>query len=347
MTQTTPEQADRRNVAAVLSAVGDIRIEERPVPAMAADEVLVQVESVGICGSDVHYYRHGRIGSYVVDAPLVLGHETAGIVVDLGASVKGLSVGDRVAIEPGVPCGRCELCRRGHYNLCSSVVFHGTPPVDGALQRYVAIRSDFVFRLPAAVPIEHGSLVEPLAVAVWACRKAAVAPGSSVLVTGAGPVGLLAIQVARAFGADAVAATDLDEEKRRMALSLGADRVARPDELEASSEAEFDIHIECSGSASASRSGILRLKPLGTSVLVGMGVDDVAVPVSAVQERELSITGIFRYANCYPTAIALLASGRIRVDELISARYRLEETAQALERGGQDGVLKNLVLPGT
>lgn len=333
------------NRAAVLADVGRIVLEERPTPVPSADEILVRVEAVGVCGSDAHYFRHGQIGRYVVDAPLVLGHETAGTVVARGSDVTSHNVGDRVAIEPGVPCGRCDECREGSYNLCPDVVFHATPPVDGTLQKFVTIRSDFAFKLPDTVSTEHGALVEPLAVSVWACRKAHVAPGSRVLITGAGPVGLLAAQTARAFGASTVTVTDVDPAKLLLAEELGADTTIAASEL-ADNDGEFDVHIECSGNGRATKDAISRLARQGVAVLVGMGASEgLDIPASWIQEKELVVTGVFRYANCFPLAIDLLATGRVRVDSLISGRYPLAESDVAVDTAGRPGVFKTLILP--
>lgn len=346
-----PERGDtsRTNKAAVLDADGTIEVHDRPTPVCGPDDVLVRVEAVGVCGSDVHYFQHGRVGSYVVDSPLVLGHETAGTVVETGSDVDSVATGSRVAIEPGVACGRCDLCRSGHYNLCSQVAFHATPPIDGTLQNYVAARADYVFALPDSVSTEEGALIEPLAVAVWACRKAAIAPGCSVLVTGAGAIGLLALQVALGRGASSVVVTDFDQHRRDLARRFGAaeavDAGTFPD---TGSTDSFDVHLECSGSIDAARAGIASLNPAGTAVLIGMGATQgLDVPVSLLQERELVITGTFRYANCYPAAIDLVRNGRVELTPLISDRFTLDETAIALHRSGQEGTVKNLILPGT
>src|SRR6476469_4004604 len=193
-----------RNRAAVLTGPGRIVVEDRPVPEPGPREVLVEISAVGVCGSDVHYFEHGRIGDFVFEAPLVLGHESAGRVAALGEGVTRHAVGDRVTLEPGVPCGRCRECRAGRYNLCPDVVFFATPPVDGAFTNHVAIHEDFAFALPDELSDEAGALMEPLSVGIWACRKAGVGLGDRVLVTGAGPIGLLAAQVARAAGASRV-----------------------------------------------------------------------------------------------------------------------------------------------
>lgn len=333
--------------AAVLMAPGEVRLETRESPTVASDEVMVRVEAVGICGSDVHYYREGRIGAYVVEQPLILGHESSGTVVAVGEAVSSLNVGDRVALEPGVSCGRCDECRKGRYNLCPGVVFFATPPVDGALQKYISVRADFVFPVPDSMTFEQAALVEPLAVAVWACRKAGVTVGSSVLVTGSGPIGLLTLQTALAFGAASVVVTDVDPAKLDLASVLGANRTVDARALSGLQQnLNVDVHIECSGNAGAAVDGIGHLARAGTCVLVGMGGGaPLGITVADIQERELTITGTFRYANCYPDAIRLISSGKVSVDELITARMTLAETAAALEHPANAGALKAIVFP--
>ena len=186
-----------KNPSAVLVAVGDLRIEDRPTPRPGPGDVVIGVRSVGICGSDIHYWEHGRIGDFVVESPLVLGHEAAGVVEDVAADVTDLKPGDRVAIEPGVPCRRCARCKSGRYNLCGDVRFMATPPIDGALARYVVHPADFCYRLPDHVSLDGGAMLEPLSVGVHACRRGGVRPGSRVLVMGAGPVGLACLLAAR------------------------------------------------------------------------------------------------------------------------------------------------------
>jgi L-iditol 2-dehydrogenase len=332
------------NLAAVLHEPGDIRIEERPMPEPGPREVLVEVTSVGVCGSDVHYYEHGRIGSHVVRAPLVLGHESAGRVVALGEGASKHAEGDRVTLEPGVPCGRCRECRAGRYNLCPDVVFFGTPPVDGAFARYVTIHEDFAFALPESLSDDVGALMEPLSVGIWACRKAGVSAGDRVLVTGAGPIGLLAMQVALAFGATQVEISDVNERRLELARRTGATRALRAGEDE---PAEADALIECSGHPAALQAGIAALRPAGTAVLVGMGPGESGeVPLALIQGRELWVTGTFRYANTYPTAIALAATGRVDLDAIITGHFGLEDTETALRAGRDDpGSVKPVVHP--
>jgi L-iditol 2-dehydrogenase len=322
------------NRAAVLMRPREIAMEERPVPQPGPREVLVEVTSVGVCGSDVHWYEHGRIGDRVANDPLILGHESAGRVVEVGSEVTRHAVGDRVCLEPGVPCGRCRECRAGRYNLCADVSFFGTPPIDGAFTDRVAIHEDFAFALPDDMSDDVGALMEPVSVGIWACRKGGISAGDRVLVTGAGPIGLLSMQVAKAFGATDVAISDLNEHRLAVAERTGATRVLRAGEDD---PGEVDALIECSGHPRATVAGIEALRPAGVAVVVGMGPEPTAeLPLALIQTNEIWLTGTFRYANTYPTAIALAATGRVDVEPLITGHYGLEETEDALLAGHRD-----------
>jgi L-iditol 2-dehydrogenase len=334
-----------RNVAAVLHAPGDLRIEERPMPTPGPGEVLVQVGSVGICGSDVHYYEHGRIGDYVVHSPMVLGHEAGGVVVDRGAGATALAVGQRVAVEPGIPCSRCEQCRRGAYNLCPNVRFFATPPIDGALTRYVTVHEAFAHPVPDSLSDDAAALIEPLSVGIWANRRSATGIGSRVLVTGAGPIGVLAALTARAAGAGWVGLADVHPARLKAAEGFDVQDVI--DARDGVDYATYrpDVLLECSGAPSVVTAGIKALQPLGRAVLIGMGpTPEQSLPVQTIQNRELCVTGTFRYAHTYPDAIALVAAGRIDLDELVGARLPLAESERALTMGRTDpSVLKTVV----
>jgi len=206
------------NLTAILYKTGDIRLEQTDIPEPGNDQVMLKMDSVGICGSDVHYWTHGAIGDFVVKAPMVLGHEAAGIVEKCGKNVKHLQVGDRVAIEPGVPCRLCDYCKQGRYNLCLEMKFCATPPYHGNLCRYYAQDADFCFKLPDNVSLEEGALMEPLSVGVHACRRAGVSLGKSVLICGAGPIGLVNLLTAKAMGADEVVITDISEHRLQVIL---------------------------------------------------------------------------------------------------------------------------------
>ncbi len=331
----------------VLRGIGQVGVEERPVPLADADEVLVKIGSVGVCGSDVHFYEHGRIGPYVVDSPLVLGHEAGGVVTELGAGVTSLRVGQRVSIEPGVPCRHCPQCLAGRYNLCPDIHFFATPPYDGAFSQYVAMPAQFVYPVPDSISDDAAGLLEPLSVGIWACRRAQVSPGSTVLVTGAGPIGLIAAQTARAYGADTVTVTDVNPHRLRAAERLGLGTIDVSDATLADSGIEADVLLECSGNARATWDAVSTLARAGRVVLVGMGGDSVNLPLSYVQDRELVVTGAFRYANTWPTAIQLAASGRVDLDGLVTGHYGLDEVETALTAAKSDpSAIKVIVRPG-
>jgi L-iditol 2-dehydrogenase len=322
--------------ASVLRGVRDVAVEERPVPTPGPVEVQVRVGSVGVCGSDVHYYERGRIGQFVVDAPLVLGHEAGGTVSAVGDDVVGLRVGDRVAIEPGVPCRACAQCRAGRYNLCPDVRFLATPPYDGAFCQYLTMPADFVYAVPDSVSDDAAGLLEPLSVGIWASRRAGVSPRDHVLVTGAGPIGLIAAQTARAYGASAVAVTDVNKHRLEVAARFGLTPIDVSDTPLADAGLAADVLIECSGNGRATSDAIRTLAPAARVVLVGMGGDEIRLPLSYIQEREIMLTGAFRYTNTWPEAIELAASGRIELDGLVTGHFGLDEVAGALTAGEDD-----------
>ena len=327
--------------AAVLRGPGDLVLEERPVPEPGPGQVVVRIASVGVCGSDVHYYEHGRIGRFVVDQPLVLGHEAAGEVTAAGPGVGVPAVGQRVSIEPGVPDLVCAQCLAGRYNLCPAMRFFATPPIDGAFAEYVVVHAAFAHPVPAEVGDDAAALLEPLSVAVWACRRGGVTAGSRVLVTGAGPIGLLAVQTARSFGATEVVVSDVNPARLELARELGATAVvdARsggPAALDRAPDRAPEVLLECSGNPRATADALRALAPAGRAVLVGMGGDEVTLPLSVLQEREISVTGTFRYAGTWPTAIALVATGRIDLDRLVTGVFGLADAEDALTAGRRD-----------
>jgi L-iditol 2-dehydrogenase len=333
---------------AVLNGPGDLTVVERPEPTAGPGQVVVRIASVGVCGSDTHYYDHGRIGRFVVEQPLVLGHEASGEVVEVGAGVTGLRPGQRVSLEPGVPDLVCEQCRAGRYNLCPDMRFFATPPVDGAFAELVAVHAAFAHPVPDTMSDDAAALLEPLSVGIWACRKGRVSAGSRVLVTGAGPIGLVSVQTALAFGATSVVVSDVNPARLQLALDLGATEV-----VDARSASVLDLErppqvlLECSGFPPAIVEGIRALDRAGRAVLVGMGGDEVALPLSVVQERELELTGTFRYANTWPTAIDLVTAGRVDLDRLVTGTYDLADAARALTASRRDDTaVKAVVKPG-
>ncbi|MFK3676722.1 NAD(P)-dependent alcohol dehydrogenase [Microbacterium sp. NPDC090218] len=329
--------------ASVLVRAGELTVETRPVPVPLADQVIVQVNAVGICGSDVHYFHEGRIGDFVVEGPLVLGHEAGGTIVAVGAGIADSRLGERVSIEPQRPCRVCEFCRSGRYNLCPLIEFYATPPIDGAFAEYVAIQGDFAYAVPDSVSADAAALMEPLSVAIAAVQKAGVRPGSRVLITGAGPIGIVTAQTARAFGATEIVISDPMAERREVALRFGATEAVDP--AAGPLGTGYDAFVDASGSPVAVKQGISALKSGGVAVLVGMGADEIALPVSTIQNRELIVTGIFRYANTWPTAIELVASGAVDLDALVTGTFGIAEVREALDSASHPSTLKSIVRP--
>lgn len=331
--------------AAVLKRQGDMAMETLSVPELDADQVLVQVAAVGVCGSDVHYYEHGRIGDYVVDHPLILGHELSGRIAAVGSDVDPSRVGRRVAVEPQRPCRTCKQCKAGRYNLCQDIEFYATPPIDGAFTEYVRIQDDFAYDIPDSVSDEAAALIEPLSVGLWACERAQIRPGSRVLIAGAGPIGIIAAQAARAYGATEIYITDIAEERLAFALEHGATHALNA--LTDSTEGlDVDAFIDASGAPQAVRSGIKAVGPAGRVILVGLGADNVELPVSYIQNREIWLSGVFRYTNTWPLAIQLIADGKVDLDILVTGKFALADSEEALKAGKQAGQLKTVVYPG-
>lgn len=322
------------NIAAVLHAPCDLRVESVPKPRPGPGSVLLSMRSVGICGSDVHFWTHGNIGDYKVEAPMVLGHEGSGVVMELGEGVANLSVGDRVAIEPGVPCGSCRICKGGRYNLCPGVKFAATPPVNGSLAHFIVHPADYCFKLPAHVSFEDAALFEPLSVAIHACRRGKVSLGHTVLITGAGPIGLMSLLATKAAGATSVVMVDIDAKRLESAKAAGADHTVLLSREKGGSEGigvEADVCIEASGAESAVQVCINHARRGGVVVLVGMGKSMITIPVLPAMFREVDIRGVFRYCNTYRTALDLVASGRINARFLVTHRFPLEKALDAFE----------------
>jgi L-iditol 2-dehydrogenase len=336
---------------AVLVEPGEFELRDRTRPEPGPGEVLVAIRNVGICGSDIHYYEHGRIGDYVVENPIVLGHESAGEVVEVGSATTGISPGDRVALEPGVPCRRCSHCKQGRYHLCESVEFMATPPHDGAFAEFVTWPADFCYPLPDSVSTVEGALCEPLSVGLHATHRGGVGPGDTVLVAGAGPVGLLAAAAARAAGATDVLITDIVPSKLEFARQRGVDSTINVAETDLGAAVEtytdgsgVDIVIECSGAESSIGSTLDVVRRGGTVVLVGLPAEaEIPLNVLDVIDNELDVHGSFRYHNTYSTAIDLLADGTVDAAEIVDFEAQLSEIGAAFDRVIDPSVVKGMI----
>lgn len=324
---------------AVMLGIGKMGFEERDIPQPKDDEVLVKLEYVGICGSDLHYYESGAIGDYVVKPPFVLGHEPGGTVVEVGKNVTHLKVGDRVALEPGKTCGHCEFCKTGRYNLCPDVVFFATPPVDGVFQEYVAHEAGLCFKLPDNVSTMEGALIEPLAVGFHAARQGGAQAGQVAVVTGAGCIGLVSMMALKAMGVSKVYSVDVMDKRLDKALELGADGVingSREDAvkkvMELTDGMGCDLVIETAGTEITTRQAVQMTKKGATIVLVGYSkTGEIKMPISLALDKELTFKTVFRYRHIYPMAIDAVASGRVNLKGIVTNEFALDDIQEAMD----------------
>ena len=324
---------------AVMLGIGKMGFEERDIPQPKDDEVLVKLEYVGICGSDLHYYESGAIGDYVVKPPFVLGHEPGGTVVEVGKNVTHLKVGDRVALEPGKTCGHCEFCKTGRYNLCPDVVFFATPPVDGVFQEYVAHEAGLCFKLPDNVSTMEGALIEPLAVGFHAARQGGAQAGQVAVVTGAGCIGLVSMMALKAMGVSKVYSVDVMDKRLDKALELGADGVINGSReaavkkvMELTGGMGCDLVIETAGTEITTRQAVQMTKKGATIVLVGYSkTGEIKMPISLALDKELTFKTVFRYRHIYPMAIDAVASGRVNLKGIVTNEFALDDIQEAMD----------------
>ena len=324
---------------AVMLGIGKMGFEERDIPAVKDNEVLVKLEYVGICGSDLHYYETGAIGDYVVEPPFVLGHEPGGTVVEVGKNVKHLKVGDRVALEPGKTCGHCEFCKTGRYNLCPDVVFFATPPVDGVFQEYVAHEADLCFKLPDNVSTLEGALIEPLAVGFHAAMQGGAKAGQTAVVMGAGCIGLVTMMALKAMGVSKVYVVDIMEKRLAKAMELGADGVINGSKVDAVEEVMkltdgkgCDLAIETAGTQITTVQTIHMTKKGATIVLVGYSKSgEMTLPMSLALDKELTFKTVFRYRHIYPMAIDAVAAGKVNLKGIVTDVFDLDEAQKAMD----------------
>jgi D-xylulose reductase len=314
-------------------AILDLSLEEP----LGLDDVRIKIHSVGICGSDVHYYQYGKIGNFIVKEPMVLGHEASGIIIETGKNVHHLKNGDRVCMEPGIPDLRSRAVMEGMYNLDPAVRFWATPPIHGCLRETVVHPAMFTFKLPEDVSYAEGAMVEPLSVGLQAVKKANVKPGDVALVSGCGTIGLVTGLAALAAGCSKVIITDIIEPKLEQAARYGMIPVnIKKQDLQgivdkATGGWGVDAIFEASGSEAAIAGIFKPLCPGGHVVFIGMPVNPVLVDIVAAQAKEAHIETVFRYANLYPRALALLESGKIDVKPLITDRFKFADAVKAFE----------------
>lgn len=329
-------------LAGVLYGRRDLRLETVSRPTLDVGQVLLHVRRAGICGSDVHYFVHGRCGAFVPTRPFILGHEFVAVVEQVGAKVVWPPVGQRVVVNPAASCGQCEACKSGRANLCSHVIMLGsastTPPTDGAFAEYVVVPAHQCYALPESLEDSAGAMMEPLSVALHAIHRASGVAGARVLIFGGGPIGLLTALAARAFGASMIVMSEPLESRRTTSLTLGVDDTIDPGEEEfleqavTISDGGFDVVFEASGAPAAVQASLGTVRRGGKIVQIGtVGGTDVALPVNDLMVREMSLLGTFRYANEFPDAIRLVAAGRISVDGLVTGVFPLAEIPRALD----------------
>jgi L-iditol 2-dehydrogenase len=316
---------------------------EEDIPVPKADEVLIKMKANGICGSDIHFYREGRLGNFIVEEPYVPGHESSGIIEAVGSEVRGFAVGDHVVIEPGISCGTCNYCKSGRYNLCPDVIFLSAPPVNGTFCDYISIRHDMVFHIPKTLSFEEAAMVEPVAVGIHAVNRARFNNGDTAVILGAGPIGLLTAQAFKAAGGGKVICVDFNEARLALAKKIGIDMVALPTDT----GIEGNVVFETAGSNKATAATVHYCLPGGCVVQVGWpGGNIVDMNIAAFIEKELDYVAVHRYVNAYPTAIQWLSDRRINVKDLITNTFTFNDIAEAFEftSSHPDKVVKTVVL---
>jgi D-xylulose reductase len=329
--------------ALVLERRHNLSLREIELPLdVGENDVKVKLNTVGICGSDVHYYTHGRIGPFVVDAPMVLGHEAAGVVVEVGARVRGLKPGDRVCMEPGVPDPQSRASRLGMYNVDPAVTFWATPPIHGVLTPYVVHPENYTFKLPENVSFAEGAMVEPFAVGMQAATKARITPGDTAVVLGAGPIGMMVALAALAGGCARAIVADLAQPKLDIAARYQGvipvnirekDLIAEVKRL--TDDWGADVVFECSGAPKAWDTIVGLPRPGGCIVVVGLPVEPIRFDVAGLTTKEIRIESVFRYAHQYDRAIALIASGKVDLKPLITETFSFEKSIAAFERAAE------------
>jgi L-idonate 5-dehydrogenase len=334
--------------AYVLHGIKDLRLETRPKPQLGPSEVLVDVKRVGICGSDIHYHLHYKIGEFVPQKPLVLGHEFSGDVAEVGSRVTKVAIGDRVTAEPSIECRHCRYCRVGRYNLCENLKFIGTaatvPHIDGAFAEQLVVPESHCYRLDDRLSYGAGALAEPLAVGAHAVMRAGTLAGCRILITGGGTIGQMVLAMTRIMGGIDVTVADVDPHARKFSIDHGAISALDPrDESTAEQQTAhgFDVVFEASGSPQALSFGYAAAARGARVVQIGTQPPETSLNNNLVMSKELTVLGSFRYAHVFPLVMELMATGRIDTGDLISVVYPFEKMQEAMDRAiAKQGIVK-------
>lgn len=330
----------------------DLQFHDEPAPDVGPDEVLVKVGSVGICASDVHYYKEGRIGDQIVKAPIILGHEFSGTVVKVGSNVKTLAEGARVAVDPAQPCGECAICKEGYTNLCPKVRFFGTPPIDGALREYLAWPAELCIQVSEQTSLDEAAMIEPLAVGVYAVDLAEMAGGEAVAVLGVGAIGLSVLQAAKVVGAGKIIVSEPIAARRELARKLGADVVIDPGAVDSTaaimeeSGGGVEIAFECAGMPDAVAQTVEVVRPKGRVVVVGIPEEDhYCFGASLCRRKELNVQFVRRSRNSSERSVEMVERGLIDVRSYATHHFTLDQAGDAIKLAGEktDGVLRAVV----
>ena len=328
-----------KNRAAYMTGINKMEIRDIEVPKLREKDVLVKLEYVGICGSDVHYLEHGKIGDFIVNGDFILGHECAGTVAEVGSGVQNLKGGDKVALEPGITCGQCEFCKTGRYNLCPDVEFLATPPYHGSLVNYIAFPENMCFKLPDNITTKEGALVEPLAVGMHSANQGDVKLGSSVVILGAGTIGLVTLLACKANGATDITIVDVIPKRLEYAKKLGATNIINAAETDVFAEIDkltdkkgVDVVIETAGSARTISQTPYLVKNGGNIVLVGLAPQDIIeFNFAKIMAKEATIKSVFRYKNIYPIAIKAISKGIIDITGIVTHEFAFDDVEHAFD----------------
>lgn len=324
--------------AIYLDKINTFSEKELAKPECGERQVLVRMKAVGVCGSDVHYWKNGRIGQFVVEEPLILGHECSGVITDVGEKVSKFAVGDRVVLEPGIPCMKCEHCLKGRYNLCQNIVFFATPPDDGVLVEEIAYDEDYVFKIPDEVT-DYGlaTMAEPLSVGLFATQRIKPALGEKAIIFGAGIIGITCLLAAKAAGCKDITVADIRDDRLACAKEMGADQVVNTmkDQIP---DNTFDFGYEATGADACYNLAVKCIKPGGRIAMIGMGPEIQKVDMVDYVCKEITIVPSFRYSNTYPLVLDLLKDNQEKLKQAITHRvpFSLEGVEEAFHIASED-----------